>query len=120
MSNEDEPTLYRLAEELKSPLKKPWGRLIPNREVSRAALLKEVEGSKMIVAVGDATTETLHNLGLPPDIYVVDGREKRATRSPPTPEAESELRVKNPPGHISEEAIQCTLRASEETRENTC
>ncbi|MFN3621635.1 MAG: hypothetical protein ACK4TI_01970, partial [Nitrososphaerales archaeon] len=68
--------IYRLPERLRVDLKKPWGNLIPNAEISKQRLLEATTNSKLIVAVGDATSESLTHLTLRPDIYVVDGKEK--------------------------------------------
>lgn len=107
-----EPPLYRLPEALRSELKKPLGRLIRSSVISRQRLLEEVYGAKLVVAVGDATTETLGSLTLQPHIYVVDGKEQRGVRQPPRLEARNEIRVKNPPGFISEEAFKAILGAA--------
>lgn len=109
--NSSKSKLYRLPEELRVELKKPWGQLIPNAEISKQRLLEAVSVAKLIVAVGDATSENLSRLTIQPDIYVVDSKEKRSARQPPTLEAKSEVRVKNPAGYISGEAIEGVLKA---------
>jgi uncharacterized protein (UPF0218 family) len=103
---------YPLPEDLRSELKKPLGKLIRSSEISKQRLLEEVCGAKFVVAVGDATSESLSRLKLQPHIYVVDGKEQRGVRQPPLLEARSEIKVKNPPGFISEEAFEAILKAA--------
>ena len=103
--------IYKLPEDLRVELKKPWGRLIPNNEISKQRLLEASTDAKLIVTVGDATSENLSRLTLHPDIYVIDCKEKRCVRQPPKLKAKSEIRVKNPAGCISEEAIEGVLKA---------
>jgi len=107
-----ESGIYRLPEDLRSDLKKPLGKLIPSSEISKQRLLEEVSGAKFVVAVGDATSETLGQLTLQPDIYVVDGKEQRGLRHLPFLNAKREIKVRNPPGSISEEAFKAVLRAA--------
>lgn len=103
--------LYKLPEELRDELKKPWGRLIPAHEISKQRLLEEAAEAKLVVAVGDATTETLSRLTLIPEIYAIDAKEKRGVRQPPKLDAKSEIKVKNPAGYVSDEAVRAILRA---------
>jgi uncharacterized protein (UPF0218 family) len=107
-----ESALYRLPEELRSELKKPLGKLITSSEISKQRLLEETVGAEFVVAVGDATSETLFYFSLKPDIYVIDGKEQRSVRQPPSLEARNEIKVKNPPGFISEEAFKAILKAA--------
>ncbi|MEM2883150.1 MAG: DUF359 domain-containing protein [Nitrososphaerales archaeon] len=103
--------IYHLPERLRVELKKPWGQLIPNAKISKQKLLEVATKSKLRVAVGDATSENLSNLTIHPDIYVVDGKEKRILRQPPKLEAKNILRVENPAGCITGEAIEAVLKA---------
>ena len=107
-----EATLYHLPEDLRYELKKPLGKLIPSSEISKQRLLEVVYGAKFVVAVGDATSETLSRFNLQPDIYVVDGKEQRGVRNLPNLKAKNEIKVKNPAGFISEEAIKAILEAA--------
>ena len=107
-----ESTLYPLPDDLRSELKKPLGKLIPSSEVSKQRLQEEVAGAKFVVAVGDATSETLSRLTIQPDIYVIDGKEQRSVRKLPSLKARNEIKVRNPPGFISEEAFEAILKAA--------
>ncbi|HEV8404694.1 MAG TPA: GTP-dependent dephospho-CoA kinase family protein [Nitrososphaera sp.] len=92
-------------------LKEPFGTLIPDRRVTKQKILRMLKGSKKVIAVGDATTERLVSFGMTPDIAVIDGRERRSSRSYPTNYRAKELRCANPAGTISEEAVKVLQEA---------
>jgi hypothetical protein len=85
-------------------LKKPFGRLVPDAQVTKQKILSLVKGAKKIIAVGDATAERLLGFGVIPDLAVVDGRERRRARDSPEYLAK-EMRCANPAGAISKKAI---------------
>ena len=59
-----------------------------------------------MITVGDRTTEILLNLGLIPQIQVVDGLEKRNQRNiPQTESINTELVCENPASEITDDAI---------------
>jgi uncharacterized protein (UPF0218 family) len=91
-------------------LKKPFGRLVPDAQVTRQKVLSLTEGAKKIIAVGDATTERLLGFGIMPDVAVVDGRERRRVRNYPAYSAK-EMRCTNPAGAISKKAVE-TLKGA--------
>ncbi|HEU0143918.1 MAG TPA: hypothetical protein VFQ47_03955, partial [Nitrososphaera sp.] len=57
-------------------LKRPFGTLIPEQDITRQKILSMLQGAKKIFTVGDATTERLISFGITPDIAVVDGLER--------------------------------------------
>lgn len=85
-------------------LKKPFGTLVPDAQVTKQKILSLIKGAKKIIAVGDATTERLLGFGIIPDLAVVDGRERRRARSYPDYSAK-EMRCANPAGTISKKAV---------------
>ncbi|MBI2184875.1 MAG: DUF359 domain-containing protein [Thaumarchaeota archaeon] len=94
-----------MPEQLRRLLKTPIGRLIPSDKVSTKTLKEHVKDCRLIVAVGDRTTETLFTMGIVPDVHVIDGVEKRTPRSLPASTYVAEIKIHNPAGYISEEAI---------------
>ncbi|MBI4257688.1 MAG: DUF359 domain-containing protein [Thaumarchaeota archaeon] len=94
-----------MSEELRRLLKAPLGSLILADEVSKSTVEERVKGCKLIVAVGDRTTESLFSMNIVPDVHVIDGLEKRMVRDLPVSTFVTEIRVRNPAGFISEEAI---------------
>jgi uncharacterized protein (UPF0218 family) len=85
-------------------LKKPFGTLVPDAQVTKEKVSAVVKGAKKIIAVGDATTERLLGFGIIPDLAIVDGKERRLVREYPRHDAK-EMRCANPAGAISQAAI---------------
>src|SRR5712692_810615 len=93
-------------------LKKPFGLLLENKSVNKVKLYSSIKHAKLIVSVGDATTDRVALYGIVPSICVVDGRERRVQRR--TAGGDSlllqnqvlELRCSNPAGTISRGAVQ--------------
>ena len=64
-------------------LKSPIGELILDRDVSEERVRAAIHSARMVVSVGDATTERLVSFRIIPDIAVIDGRERRSGRRKP-------------------------------------
>jgi uncharacterized protein (UPF0218 family) len=86
-------------------LKKPFGELVPDRDVTAERLRAIISGAKKIVTVGDATTERMIAFGILPDLAVIDGRERRARTNRKIKFPAKEFRCTNPSGEISKGAI---------------
>lgn len=99
------PDAYKLPERLRSRLAKPLGRFFTAEQVRGTAFAKLVAGSEMVVTVGDKVTETVFGLGRTPDVQVVDGMERRMKREPPDVPYVTLIRVRNPAGVLTKEAI---------------
>ena len=70
---------------------------------------------KVVITVGDATSELLLRMGLIPLLHIIDGQEKREKRSLPLADAiNTELSVKNNPGEISVESFNLVKNIFEE------
>ena len=95
-----------LPESLRNELKIPLGELIKNSNPDKERLVRKAYDEKVVITVGDATSELLIVMGLTPLLHIVDGQEKRVKRSPPlTDSINTELTVKNNPGEISSESF---------------
>lgn len=71
-----------LTQEILEILKKPFGLLIPDQQVSKEIIEYHISKSnKFIVSVGDTTTNKLLFFNIIPDIAIVDGKERRMTTS---------------------------------------
>ena len=93
-----------LPENLRNELKTPLGKLILNSSPKKESYIRSVYSEKIVISVGDATSELLLEMGLIPFLHIVDGQEKREKRSPPSTDSiNTELTVKNNPGEISTE-----------------
>jgi uncharacterized protein (UPF0218 family) len=95
-------------------LKRPFGTLVPEQDITKQKILSMLEGVTKIFTVGDATTERLVSFGITPDIAVVDGLERRSRRDHSINYHAKEMLCTNPAGTISKEAVN-VLQAALET-----
>jgi len=97
-------------------LKEPFGLLLENKSVSKVKLYNSVKHAKLIVSVGDATTDRVNSYGIVPSVSVVDGKERREQRKKAggdslLPNRILQLRCSNPAGTISRGAVQVLCHA---------
>ena len=96
---------YRLPEELRARLATPLGKVYTAEEAKGTDFERLVRGAPMTVTVGDRVTDTLGAIGRTPDVQVVDGFERRIPREVPTVPHVRLVRVKNPAGTLTTDAI---------------
>jgi len=102
----------KLPENLRHQLKIPLGDLIKEENVNKKNMLSKIGLESLVITVGDRTTENMINLGIMPQIQIIDGLEKRNKRLVPTDDAiNTNLFCKNPPSEITEESIQVIQKA---------
>jgi uncharacterized protein (UPF0218 family) len=100
-----------LPKNLRNELKFPLGELIKNSNLDKEKLVRKAYDEKLVIAVGDATSQLLLNMGLIPFLHIIDGQEKRQKRPAPLPveqqdiEICTEIPVKNNAGEISDESF---------------
>jgi uncharacterized protein (UPF0218 family) len=104
-------------------LKEPFGLLLENRNITKENLFSHLKSAKLIVSVGDATTDRLVSYGIVPGLCVVDGRERRVQRK--TIGGDSLLenhvlqtRCSNPAGTISKGAVRALRDALSDSSTN--
>ena len=86
-----------LPENLRQQFRSPLGVLIKDNNPEKEKIIREIYSESSVITVGDRTTEVLLNLGLIPQIQVVDGLEKRNQRNIPQSESiNTELVCENP------------------------
>ena len=102
---------HRLPEELRKKLATPLGRVYSGEEAAGGEFRDLVLQASMVITVGDRVTETLANLGRPPEVQVVDGVERRNRREPPRVPYRRLIRVKNPAGTLTDEAMEGMRKA---------
>lgn len=98
-----------LAPDVLAELKKPFGTLIPDAQVTKEKIASAVRGAR-VMTVGDATTERLLAFGIVPDVAVVDGKERRSKRGYPEFDA-TVITCRNPAGFISKQAVDALKQA---------
>ncbi len=86
-------------------LKRPFGTLVREKDITKQKILSMLEDAKKIITVGDATTERLISFGITPDIAVIDGLERRSRRDHSINYHAKEMLCTNPAGTISKEAV---------------
>ncbi len=102
--------LYEITDELREELKRPLGLLI--KSGNEAEYIKNnLINQKLVITVGDRTTELFILSGGKPKVEVVDLKEKRSRREKTLTTAEVFMRVKNDPGTITEESIEAIKNA---------
>ena len=102
----------QLPENFRDQLKNPLGNLIKDNDPNKENILKKIYAESIIITVGDKTTEIMVQLGLRPQIQIIDGLEKRNQRTVPVDGAiNTKLSCKNPPGEITEESMQIIQKA---------
>jgi len=102
----------QLPNDLRDQLKTPLGNLISDNDPNKENIIKKISAESVIITVGDRTTENILQLGLKPQIQIIDGLEKRTQRIMPADDTvNTKLSCKNPPGEITEESIQVIQKA---------
>ena len=102
---------FRISAELRKRLARPIGNLITTEQVEKGAFTDSVRKASLVITVGDRVTETAAEAGRVPDVQIVDGLEKRKKRDPPDVPSVVQIKVRNPPGSISMEAVEGVKRA---------
>jgi len=96
----------QLPDDLRDQLKNPLGNLVSDNDPNKENIIKKIPAESVIITVGDRTTENMLQLGLKPQIQIIDGLEKRNQRAVPADDTvNTNLSCKNPPGEITEESI---------------
>ena len=102
----------QLPNDLRDQLKNPLGNLIKDNDIDKENIIKEISAESVLITVGDRTTENMLQLGLKPQIQIIDGLEKRNRRVVPTDDVvNTNLSCRNPPGEITEESMQVIQKA---------
>jgi len=105
----------RLPENLRDQLKIPFGILIPDENITKEIILKQISDDSYIITVGDATTEKMLKLGIVPSLQIIDAQEKRVKReAPEAKENTVNLSCTNPAGEITVQSIDTIKQALNE------
>ena len=102
----------QLPDDLRDQLKTPLGNLVSDNDPNKENIIKKISAESILITVGDRTTENILQLGLKPQIQIIDGLEKRNQCIVHTDDAvNTNLFCRNPPGEITEESIQVIQKA---------
>ena len=102
----------QLPNDLRDQLKNPLGNLISDNDPNKENIIRKISAESVLITVGDRTTENMLQLGLKPQVQIIDGLEKRNQRIVPADDTvNTNLSRRNPPGEITEESIQVIQKA---------
>jgi len=107
-------SVYILTPELRIKLKAPIGTLIRGSFVETMKIFKDMtekEKSAVIISVGDTVSRNLVEKHILPQLSIVDNRVMRRSVKPIPFAAVKTIHVKNPPGTITEEALEAIKEA---------
>lgn len=82
-------------------LKEPLGMLVKGKGLEAVKKVKEIIKNKRVIVVGDVTLKNLLEIGVMPNLKILDFRVKREDKK--IVDIKDEIKVKNPPGTISRE-----------------
>jgi hypothetical protein len=108
------PIAYTLTSEVRIKLKEPIGILIRGSFAETMNLFKDLvrkERPPKIVAVGDTVSRNLVRTGIFPQLLIVDHLAMRKSVQPISVESERTVRVRNPQGTITDEAIDSIIES---------
>ena len=113
--------VYTITPKLRIKLKEPFGTLIGGTSDETMARMKEVVSEKKppkVVSVGDVVSQNLHNHAINPQLSIVDNISLRDQAMPQQTVVSKTVKVQNPQGVITEEAIEAikeSLKSNEHT-----
>jgi uncharacterized protein (UPF0218 family) len=105
---------YSVTPKLRAKLKEPFGTLIQgtfSETMSKLETIVEMEKPPWIISVGDTVSRNLHEHRVNPQLSITDNKRMRKRIQPRIFSAKSVVRVKNPQGTITEEAITAVQKA---------
>ncbi|MEM0241030.1 MAG: DUF359 domain-containing protein [Candidatus Nezhaarchaeales archaeon] len=108
---------FKIDEDLRRELGKPWGLVVTNNEVESGRLEEILNqmSPHMIITVGDVTTHTFLERGIRPRVAIVD---MKTLRGPYQADFAEKMKmvceVVNPPGHIVSTMVEHVKEAIDE------
>ncbi len=112
---------YTVTPELREKFKEPFGILVRgtfDETMNQLRVLIEKEQPPKIISVGDIVSANLYEHGIHPNLTIIDNRSMRYQIEPIKANTEKVVYVDNPPGTITEEAIEA-IKEAIKTEENT-
>jgi GTP-dependent dephospho-CoA kinase len=110
------PVAYRVTPETLQKFKEPFGTLIEGSFSETTARLQGIinrEKPAKIISVGDTVSRNLHKYNIVPQLAITDDKSMRKKLEPKIFSGKKLVRIKNPQGTITEEAINAIRNAVE-------
>jgi len=106
--------IYTITPKLRGKFKEPFGILVKGSFEQTMAKMREIktQNPPKIIAVGDVVTKNLQTYEIPFDLAIIDNQCMRK-KIQPTIHASNIVKVKNPQGTITKEAIEVIKKALE-------
>ncbi|WP_323735513.1 DUF359 domain-containing protein [Methanosphaera sp. ISO3-F5] len=111
--------MLKLPNSLRKELKKPLGELHKSINLIEIPLRKQIKEEKLIIAIGDVTSKNLVEIGIQPQLCIVDNLTKRKPIQHNLNHTNNIIYVDNPAGVLTEEFIKlCSNSIQEATNDN--
>ncbi len=107
-------TAYTVVPENLSAFKNPFGELIkgsPTETMTKLAQIVKKQKPPRIISIGDTVSHNLHKHGMIPRLAITDNLAMRKKVEPQSFEGKRLIRVKNPQGKITQQAIDAIREA---------
>ncbi len=111
---------YIVTPETLSAFKNPFGTLIqgdPTETMIRLAGIVRKQKPPKIISVGDTVSKNLHKHGIIPQLAITDNLAMRKKTAPQIFEGKNIIKVKNPQGTITQQAID-SIRNALQTKDD--
>ena len=105
---------YVVTPELRVKLKEPFGTLLSgtfSETMNKLKVIVDSQKPPKIISVGDTVSRNLHEYGVAPQLSITDNKSMRKRTRAATFRVEKVVRVSNPRGTITEEAIAAVREA---------
>jgi uncharacterized protein (UPF0218 family) len=98
--------VLKLPKTLRKEFKKPLGNLYESIDLIQDEIREQLSDEKLVIGIGDVTTRTLVELGLTPQICIVDNLIERRPVQHNLDHTDNILYVENPPSVLTDELIE--------------
>lgn len=92
-----------LKKELRSELKKPFGKIYPSITEAKDYLKSSLAETGILISIGDVTTQNMLNADIIPDIAIIDNKIERHISQNEIYYGNITLKAENPPGTITDD-----------------
>jgi uncharacterized protein (UPF0218 family) len=97
--------VLKLPKSLRKELKEPFGDLHKSIDVIEEPLRKQLQNNNLIIGIGDVTTRNLIELGIQPQICIVDNKIERRPVQNNLDHTDNIKYINNPAGTLTEELL---------------
>lgn len=103
--------MLTLPKYLRKDLKKPLGQLHNSIDLIENSLQEQLSKEKLIISIGDATSKNLINLGIQPQLCIVDNKIEREPVHHNLNHTNNIIHVNNPAGTITDELVDTCINS---------